>query len=254
MKEHLKKANKFAIVINAPLENQTLETLQDYQNKLKEISYFTASIIHNQDFNNDNTPKINHLHLFLEYQEKYTCKQVLTQLTDILECQKEQISVAITNSDILYIQYLTHLNDKQKTDYPFKNIITNNQPLLEQRYENQYAKPKTETENILDAMEQSISIKELSLKIGIDKASRYRALFNQYREERGIFKEDIINTLAMLNKEMQKIAEIVNELEKLYISNIPFLTAGVDKTLLTTITQINSLVQDIATRTEPYSN
>lgn len=253
MKEHLKKSNKFAIVINAPLENQTLETLQEYQNKLKEISYFTASIIHNQDFNNDNTPKINHLHLFLEYQEKYTCKQVLTQIIDILECQKNQISVSITNSEILYIQYLTHLNDQEKTQYLYSNIITNNAPLLEQRYENQYQKPQTETEFVLDAMEQSISIKELSLKIGIDKASRYRALFNQYREERGIFKDDIIHTLSMLSKEMQKIAEIIKELEKLYISNIPYLTPGVDKTLLTTITQINSLVQDIATRTEPYA-
>ena len=119
MKEHLRKFDKFAIIINCPLENQDIQILQQYQQQLKDIAYFSASNIHDQDLDNNNQSNKIHIHLYLEYQEKYTRKQVLTQIKDILECHKDQISVDITNSPILYIQYLTHLNDQDKYQYNY---------------------------------------------------------------------------------------------------------------------------------------
>lgn len=139
-------------------------------------------MLHDKDLTETKEHKTIHLHAFIELFE--TSKQptktaLLNELSNLLEIDKNLISIEKTENDYLGVQYLTHKNDKSKYQYDYSNIKTNNETLLKQKYFTIYQKPNDIMTDILNCK----TLTELMTAQGITIANKYRNTFNQIKTE-----------------------------------------------------------------------
>ena len=213
-----KKSRLWVVVINDKKEatqEQSVATFQKFQIKLLNynIFRFIATIIHDKDQENGE-PKRTHLHIFIELNDQLTKRALLDQLTDLLEIDREQASIEATNNEFLGVQYLIHKNDQNKHQYDKEDIKTNNTELLDKRLGEQY---QSQEDIITKAVIEELDITSLINKIGIEKANKYRPLFNQIKQEQKNDLQSLIETNKELKEDrefllefLQKIANLLN--------------------------------------------
>ena len=138
--------------------------------------FFVATIIHNRDTEN-NKPKRTHLHAFIETPEKYTKKQFLGLLNDLLGINTDQITLELSNNRFLLVQYLIHKNDPTKAQYSRNEIDTNNSELLSKRLDETAPTKADKQHQILNDMLGCQTLTEFCEHQGVEIGNRYRDIF-----------------------------------------------------------------------------
>lgn len=175
------KATRWAIVINAPKESQTRETLKEYLIKIfNHYQGFLASIIHDKDIE-DGKQKAIHCHLFLTT-SNIAKSDLLIDLVELLKIDKNQISIEATNSDILQVQYLIHKNDISKYQYESEAILTNDKDELLRRLNETYKSPEEKEQDLINDL-ANMDLSELVKKYGLEIGRRYLSLRKELKDE-----------------------------------------------------------------------
>lgn len=207
-----KKYNLFCFVINASKESPNpREELEHFQGTIsKEYSTtFYVSNIHDKDTEDNGQPKTIHLHAYIEYpeKEKYTTKQQLIKMANVLHINQNQISVDGTYNNHLYIQYLaSHKNDVDKYHYDHTLAITNDLLLYEERYNTEYKTPEDKEKEMLNDLLKSPTLIEFATKHGLEKANKFRNLYKDFQQEQKL-------DIKQLNGIIENYEKFVNRLE-----------------------------------------
>lgn len=219
------KYKYFLAVFNADKEKSpSIESARDFLSGLitRLLSYnnaeFIATIIHDKDILESGEMKTIHLHAFIQYHEKATKRAILAELSEYIGIDKGLISLEGSNSEFLGVQYLTHKNDTNKYQYPFSDISTNNQELLETRWNNIYIDPLAK---VYDALKTSTTISQFIEKTDLNTGLKFRALFNQIKQEQGQNFEKIYHDYEVLIETMSEIygelKELLDDMERLFL-------------------------------------
>jgi len=210
------KSKFWGVSIEAPKENPSIDTLRGYQDIIAKQSdlVFYATIIHDRDKKENGEPRKPHLHAFLNMAEGKTLTQMLKWLETALNCDREAISIEPSNNEFLLVQYLIHKNHPNKASYKVDEIRTNNNELLIDRLSKEYVKPKSDEEELAEAMTESVTLKEFATRIGFEKANKYRGMFNQLKTEEGQSYDIALKRAEQLRKERDEIASRFIELIK----------------------------------------
>lgn len=210
------KGTMWALSIEAPNEKKGVDmedTLKAYQSTFLNNSLigFVATIIHDKDKKDNGEARAPHLHVFVETEEM-TKATALSYFVDLLQVNKEQISIEPTNSPILQVQYLTHKGKPHKHQYDYEAILTNNSEELMARYNAEYVAPKDKDEELQEALLNSQTLTELMATIGVSEANKYRGLYNQIKEEQKTKHDNIVMDFYSLK---QDYANLLKEYKKL---------------------------------------
>ena len=116
---------KFCVVIQC--------AKKDYSIKLKDLlkSFYSSypckyfAIVHDKDLHEDGTPKNKHIHIVLSMANKVRKKTLLNYFCNIFHADIDAISIDKANNFVSCVQYLFHLNDKDKQQYNFEDCFTN---------------------------------------------------------------------------------------------------------------------------------
>lgn len=87
-----------------------------------------AFILHDMDTNEYGEKKVNHYHVYLETQKVTRVSTIINQLAKRLNIDNLAISCDKCNSTEGAIQYLIHLNDKDKYQYGLEEVKSNIEP------------------------------------------------------------------------------------------------------------------------------
>lgn len=209
----------FGAVIDAPKKSPSIQAvLRGYeallQNNLEFV--FLATIIHDKDLytkederlhaeRKEGTHKRDHLHAFFSLGEGMTQGQCLKWLEGALKCDREQISLTGSNSEILLCQYLTHQNHPEKAQYSADEITSNNREKLEEILKTSYEPPKDTGDEMQQAVLNCLTYVELVQQIGLEKANKYRASFNQIKTEQRQNYEAIYRAYDVLKQDFKTL-------------------------------------------------
>ena len=212
MNDPKQKYNIFTCVINADKKSTNpAEELELLQNTLTEIQSFVATIIHDKDLTDNGEPKTIHMHAYIETNEKHTKKQFIDILSELLQIDKQKISVDGTKSNVLMLQYLTHKNQPNKAQYEVDRIITNNKELLNERMNTKYKTKEQKNNDLLADITNCKTILELADKQGIETANKYRNTFNQIKQEQKQDYQSLIEQINLYRIILGKINKLLNE-------------------------------------------
>ena len=212
MNDPKQKYNIFTCVINADKKSTNpAEELALLQNTLTEIQSFVATIIHDKDLTDNGEPKTIHMHAYIETNEKHTKKQFIDILSELLQIDKQKISVDGTKSNVLMLQYLTHKNQPNKAQYEVDRIITNNKELLNERMNTKYKTKEQKNNDLLADITNCKTILELTEKQGIETANKYRNTFNQIKQEQKQDYQSLIEQINLYRIILGKINKLLNE-------------------------------------------
>lgn len=213
MNDPKQKYNIFTCVFNADKKStnpaKELELLQN--TLLTDIFSFVATIIHDKDLTDNGEPKTIHAHAYIETNEKHTKKQFIDILSELLQIDKQKISVDGTKSNVLMLQYLTHKNQPNKAQYEVDRIITNNKELLTERMNTQYKTKEQKQNDLLNDIKNCKSIIELADKQGIETANKFRNIFNQIKQEQKQDYQSLLQEIILYRKILEKINKVLNE-------------------------------------------
>lgn len=208
------KYNFFGLVIDANKNAEPLPQLDVFKGLLINAYTFTALIIHDQDKHDNGEPKRPHLHAYIRSDLKMTKKQMLNSVIELLQIEPALISVECSNNEFLLCQYLTHQNHKEKHQYSRDLIDTKNRAELDRLLDETRPTKQQQIDHDLQVLESSHSILEVANKIGLEKANRYRNIYNQITQEK---KQDI----PSLYKELENYREFITKLGE-YIEDVYF--------------------------------
>ena len=213
MNDPKQKYNIFTCVFNADKKstNPAKELALLQNTLLTDIFSFVATIIHDKDITDNGEPKTIHMHAYIETNEKHTKKQFIDILSELLQIDKQKISVDGTKSNVLMLQYLTHKNQPNKAQYEIDRIITNNKELLNERMNTKYKTKEQKNNDLLVDMKNSKTILELAEKQGIETANKYRNTFNQIKEEEKQDYKSLLKQLELYKIILGKIYKLLNE-------------------------------------------
>ena len=212
MNDPKQKYNIFTCVFNADKKSTNpAEELALLQNTLTEIQSFVATIIHDKDLTDNGEPKTIHMHAYIETNEKHTKKQFIDILSELLQIDKQKISVDGTKSNVLMLQYLTHKNQPNKAQYEVDRIITNNKELLNERMNTKYKTKEQKNNDLLADITNCKTILELTEKQGIETANKYRNTFNQIKQEQKQDYQSLIEQINLYRIILGKINKLLNE-------------------------------------------
>ena len=213
MNDPKQKYNIFTCVFNADKKstNPAKELALLQNTLLTDIFSFVATIIHDKDLTDNGEPKTIHAHAYIETNEKHTKKQFIDILSELLQIDKQKISVDGTKSNVLMLQYLTHKNQPNKAQYEVDRIITNNKELLTERMNTQYKTKEQKQNDLLNDIKNCKSIIELADKQGIETANKFRNIFNQIKQEQKQDYQSLLQEIILYRKILEKINKVLNE-------------------------------------------
>ena len=213
MNDPKQKYNIFTCVFNADKKstNPAKELALLQNTLLTDIFSFVASIIHDKDITDNGEPKTIHMHAYIETNEKHTKKQFIDILSELLQIDKQKISVDGTKSNVLMLQYLTHKNQPNKAQYEVDRIITNNKELLNERMNTKYKTKEQKNNDLLTDIKKCETLLELAEIHGIDTANKYRNTFNQIKEEEKQDYHSLLKQLELYKIILGKIYKLLNE-------------------------------------------
>lgn len=235
------KTDKVAIVINAQKESPNpLQELEQIQSILLTLyKTFIATIIHDKDKLVNGDLKTIHLHAYIELGQKYTLKAILDTLSNSLSIDKCNIQIEPTNNDYLIVQYLTHKNDKDKTNYPIENIKTNDSELLLDKWNKTYKSEDEIRREILHKCPTTDFIELVDI-YGISQVNSLRGLIKDIKAESKDSTKVLEKKINCLYVELEDIKDFTNRL----ITNLYSYLTKREKNLLD-LDKIRSTFEDI---------
>ena len=132
---------------------------------------------------------------------------MLNELVNRLMLDINQISVDGSNNPYLLGQYLIHKNDIKKTQYDRKLIDTNNIEKLNEILDEQRPTKDSKQAELLEHIKRSPTITELTDKVGLELANRYRPIFNQIKQEQRIDYQSLMHIRVKYYELLQTLYE-----------------------------------------------
>lgn len=163
---------QWAIVINGN-EERTIEEIN------KDLTCFCQhncdkwyKILHDMDKKDNGELKTKHIHAVMELPSRVRKSSLLRWLSVGLQINANQISIEDVKNISRIVQYLIHMNDKDKYQYDKKNIETNDDERLKYLLTT-CEKSTLSTEELFDIIDNARNVRELIKKIGIDMYMKY---------------------------------------------------------------------------------
>lgn len=163
------KRSKFNIVIGANYVNNYIEKID----KLSNLGVQYITILHDKDIDNCGMLKNPHYHLVVKLEERTRAKTFLNKLSNILQCDTVNIQIDECFDYIASIQYLLHLNNKDKYQYDINAITTNVDFELLESYLSSNVNIELTADLLIKFVESGYSKTEILKKIGLTKFNLY---------------------------------------------------------------------------------
>lgn len=188
-KEKEMQITQWGIVLNVPnyiLQEESKEKkelmLQRYENKIKNFGFNMcrkyAFIYHDKDKLEDESDKTPHYHLIAVLPHRVRKSTLLNYLQFYLEIEITLISAKPIKQLYLAIQYLTHMNDREKYQYN-KIMIKGNFTARElKNYENGVCEKEINEELLIESIKVSETKSDLLMRIGIKAFRKYVQIIN----------------------------------------------------------------------------
>lgn len=205
-----KAKGRICLIIDPKKGQPTSEArtyLQAVQQALSSYSRFTfwATIIHDQDKEEDGTPKLIHVHAVLEFFDNgETLKDMLQEICELIDAEAEQVSIETSNNPYLIVQYLKHNGKPEKHQYDESLILTNDSQELANRLHQEYVKP---VDPVQEAVKSSDTLMTLMDQIGLEKANKYRGLWKELHAE-----SQLIASFQRLKDDYSRLQSFLREL------------------------------------------
>lgn len=110
---------------------------------------------------------------------------------------------------------MTHQNHPEKARYYIDEITTNNREKLENLLGKTYEKPLSPEEQMREAIFNCQTLSELISQAGITQANKYRATFNQVKEEQRAGARNLEKQLDDMTTEAEELYKTLKKLVSL---------------------------------------
>lgn len=174
----------FSIVLN----DNELHLFKNARNIFQELMcsstdyIFIAVIEHDLDFDRDrNAYKTKHYHVVITFGGCYRIGTVLNMLCDNFHCNENQVSIEKCNSVPSQVRYLVHLDDRDKHQYPFADIVSNRADLVD-KYLHQIRKIQ-DADDLYAVMREYPNLYDLISMIGVEQYKKWRVVIQDLRRE-----------------------------------------------------------------------
>ena len=206
------KSSLVGLVINAKENSNPQEELERCQRLLvSNYKTFVATIIHDKDILENGLEKTIHLHAYIELDKKYTLKAVLSEISTLLDISLNLISIEATSNDYLLVQYLTHKNDKDKTQYPLDLVLTNDKEVFLDRWNKVYKSEEELRLEILDKCPKT-DLLELVRVYGYNQINSMRGMIKDIKSESKSSVKELEDLVNLHKSKANDLEELVNNI------------------------------------------
>lgn len=175
------RATEWSIVINKPTDTSVGLSLKKLFNTLKSVYQFVAIIEHDQDVNDDGTPKTKHYHTVITT-KRMRKGTLLNDLTELLDIPSNCISIDRVKSMRGALRYLIHMDDDDKTQYAPFMVLTNNES-----YYNSALIERIELitpENLIEIVDKYVTTRQILLHIGLENYKKWAMIIRDLQKAR----------------------------------------------------------------------
>lgn len=155
------------------------KSVSDIIDGVSSYGFIYYACLHNKDLDKNGELKRAHLHIVIVSMKRLRVKQLLNYFIDLCGTNHENIQIDEIVSLVASVQYLLHINDCNKYQYPRCELLTNRESdadaiLIENPSTNELT-----TAILIDFIfNQELSRFELISAIGIGKYQHYRHTIN----------------------------------------------------------------------------
>lgn len=162
-------------------------TISDFTENLSKYGFVYYAILHDKDVDNNGVNIRSHLHVVLVSSKTLRVKQLIGILCDSFVTNPENIQVQEVISLAGSIQYLLHMNNKEKYQYSKDCILTNDNDNLDGYLLENASVEKLTTKGLLDMiMVQEYNRLDLIQVIGIGAYTHYHKVIDELYEIRKV--------------------------------------------------------------------
>lgn len=159
-----------------------------------------AYILHEKDLKEDNNPKTPHIHLVLTSDKGASSNTWIKALSEVLDVEKEAISVEPVRSLNSALRYLLHLDNPEKHQYEKEAIHSNMGKALEDAL--------SYHDITLEGLKKCSTASEYLTYVGLDNYSKYRMAWKDLLEE----SSEMRKTKNLYSSFMQDAMSVVDEM------------------------------------------
>lgn len=154
---------------------------------LSKYGFLYYAIVHDKDTDLQGALIRSHLHLVLVSSKTLRVKQIIGIIADNFSTNDENIQVQEVVSLAGSIQYLLHMNNKEKYQYDKSNVLTNDTDNLEGYLIENASIDKVTTKGLLDmVLVQEYNRLDLIQAIGIGAYTHYHKVIDELYEYRKV--------------------------------------------------------------------
>lgn len=140
---------------------------------------FYAFIKHDNDVD-----ERTHYHIVVCLNTSYAKNTIINAFATALTCNVDIVHVRKIRSFVLSVQYLIHKNDKDKYQYEYLDIWTNDVNELNTCLYANFSSYEMDIEYLYELCKKCGSLADIYKELGIQKAKQYRSLIiDMYKEE-----------------------------------------------------------------------
>lgn len=132
------RSDKFSLVLN----DNELELFKNARNVVNKFMLqdditivYIACIMHDRDKDDHGDLKTKHYHVVLQLNSVCRIGTLLNRISDIFNCNINQVSIEKCSSLCMQSRYLMHLDDFDKVPYYMTEVVTNDTEVLERYHD-----------------------------------------------------------------------------------------------------------------------
>lgn len=145
---------------------------------------FYSFIKHDSDVNEEGVSERVHYHIVIALNSAYAKSTIISAFANGLTCNVACISVRKNKSFVKSVQYLIHKNNKDKYQYDYLDIWTNDVNELNLCIYMNSSSYELDIGYLYELCKRSESIADVYKELGIQKSRTYRSLIiDMYKEE-----------------------------------------------------------------------
>jgi len=145
---------------------------------------FYSFIKHDSDVDGEGNKERTHYHIVVALNTSYAKSTILNGFANGLSCNVDIVSARKVKSFVKSVQYLIHKNDKDKFQYDYLDIWTNDVNELNMCLYMSASSYEVDIDYLFELVKRSSSLSEIYKELGLQKSKQYRSLiFDMYKEE-----------------------------------------------------------------------
>ena len=198
MKKLEKRASMLTMIIQQEYKkNHRVIKIDEIQNAVYHFGNFYI-VLHDKDTAEDGTPKTPHYHVVIKSSVARQLKTVMKETCSALKIPEELVSIAPVNDLQQNLRYLVHADDKNKYQYKWENVWSNDFRTLEDA---QTYVANLDTNTLIQICSEEETKLGVMRRIGLANFKKYLSVIN--------------NIYEYCREEARK--SVVNEIEKQYL-------------------------------------